>query len=62
MSKTLFSIVDKYGKHYKMQTGGGCWQWYFFEKDLEMLNTTCEMLNASNTHDKCKPYCVKQIM
>ena len=62
MSKPMFSIVNKDGKPYKMQIGGGCWQWYFFEKDLGMLNTTCEMLNASNTSDKYKPYSVKQVM
>lgn len=62
MSKPLFSIVDKDGKPYKFQIGNGCWQWYFFENDLEMLNATCEMLNASKCGDKCKPYSVKQVM
>lgn len=62
MVKPMFSIVGKDGKCYKFQICCGCWQWLFFEKDLEMLNTTCEMLNASKTHDKGKPYSVKQVI
>lgn len=62
MVKPMFSIVGKDGKPYKMQIGNGCWQQFFFEHDLDMLGTTCEMLNASNTGDKCKPYSVKQVM
>ena len=62
MSKPMFSIVDKDGKPYKMQSGGGCYEWLFFEKDLEMLNATCEMLNASKVGAKYKPYSVKQVM
>lgn len=62
MLKPMFSIVDKDGKPFKMQVGGGCYQRYFFENDLEMLSTTCEMLNVSKTHNKCKPYSVKQVM
>ena len=62
MIKPMFSIVDKFGNSYKMQTCGGCYQWLFFEKDLDMLNTTCAMLNTSNTNSKYKPYSVKQVM
>ena len=62
MIKPMFSIVGNDGKPYKMQIGCGCYQQYFFEKDLDMLNTTCEMLNASKTRDRCKPYSVKQVM
>lgn len=61
MGRHLFSIVDKDGKPYKMQSGGG-WQWYFFEEDLGMLNTTCEMLNASKTPYRGKPYSVRQVL
>ena len=62
MNNNLFSIVDKDGKPFKFQTGGGCWQWLFFEKDLDMLNATCEMLNASRVGGKYKPYSVKQVL
>ena len=62
MPKPIFSIVDKDDKPYKMQTCNGCYQWYFFENDLEMLHATCEMLNASKVGSKHKPYSVKQVM
>jgi hypothetical protein len=62
MGRPLFSIVDKDGKYFKFQTGGGCYQWFFFEKDLDMLNATCEMLNASKVGGKYKPYSVKQVV
>ena len=62
MLKPMFSIVDKDGKPYKMQTCCGCYQQYFFECDLEMLNTTCKMLNESKCGGKHKPYSVKQVM
>ena len=62
MIKPMFSIVDKNGKSFKFQTCNGCYQWLFFEHELEMLNTYCEMLNASKCGDKYKPYSVKQVM
>ena len=62
MVKPMFSILNKDGTPYKFQICNGCYQWYFFEKDLEMLHSVCEQLNASPVGGKYKPYSVKQVM
>lgn len=62
MLKPMFSIVNKDGKPFGFQIGCGCWQHYFFEKDLEYLHDICGKLNTSPIGGKYKPYSVKQVM